>query len=113
MTVFAAIWHPCNDSCPEPKLFISECFGKRRRKIPKKAPAAYDNYMSFRFTVLASVISLTVLGCATNRSVSTSETKLWRTQKERQQRVAREAGRIGYIGNAGPALGSSFGSTIP
>ena len=36
---------------------------------------------------------------------------LWRTQKERQQRIAREAGRIGYIGNAGPALGSSLPSS--
>ena len=35
------------------------------------------------------------------------DSRLWRAQKERQQRIAREAGRIGYIGNAGPALGST------
>ena len=28
-------------------------------------------------------------------------------KKERQQRVARQAGRIGYIGNQGPASGTS------
>ena len=27
---------------------------------------------------------------------------MWREQKERQQQGAREAGRIGYIGNEGP-----------
>jgi hypothetical protein len=36
------------------------------------------------------------------------DSRLWRAQKARQQRIAREAGRIGYIGNAGPALGSSI-----
>jgi hypothetical protein len=45
-------------------------------------------------------------GCATKRYTSTSD--LWRAQELRQQRVAREAGRIGYIGNAGPALGTTF-----
>jgi hypothetical protein len=35
---------------------------------------------------------------------------LWRVQKERQQRLAR-ANRIGYIGNAGPALGSTMPSS--
>lgn len=87
--------------------------------------------MSFRSTGFAGVIFLMVLGCATNPSVSrrshsdfwrngitepirqtfhrlTSETPDWRAQKERQQRLAREAGRIGYIGNAGPALGTSL-----
>jgi hypothetical protein len=33
------------------------------------------------------------------------------TQLERQQQGAREAGRFGYIGNAGPALGSSLPSS--
>jgi hypothetical protein len=28
---------------------------------------------------------------------------MWRAQLERQQQSAREAGRIGWIGNAGPA----------
>jgi hypothetical protein len=27
---------------------------------------------------------------------------MWRAQLERQQQTAREAGRIGWIGNAGP-----------
>ena len=35
---------------------------------------------------------------------------IWRAQLQRQQLVAREAGRIGYIGNAGPALGSTLPS---
>jgi outer membrane biogenesis lipoprotein LolB len=56
--------------------------------------------MTFRFTLLTAVISLMVLGCATRQSVSTWETSLWRAQKERQQQITREAGRIGYIGNA-------------
>jgi hypothetical protein len=38
----------------------------------------------------------------TNAPVSTSEDRMWRAQKERQQQGAREAGRIGYIGNEGP-----------
>jgi hypothetical protein len=33
---------------------------------------------------------------------SASETRMWRAQLERQQQAAREAGRIGWIGNAGP-----------
>jgi hypothetical protein len=64
-----------------------------------------------------------VLGCATKQYASyavvviqrtfqdQNDSRLWRMQKERQQRIAREAGRIGYIGNAGPALGSTFPST--
>lgn len=60
--------------------------------------------MSFRFTLLAAAISLMVLGCATDQSLSTRETSLWRAQKERQQRIAHDAGRIGYIGNAVPSL---------
>jgi hypothetical protein len=43
-----------------------------------------------------------VLGCATNRPESASEARMWRAQLERQQQTAREAGRIGWIGNAGP-----------
>ncbi len=39
------------------------------------------------------------------------DSRMWRRQKERQQRIAREAGRIGYIGNAGPALGTSLPSS--
>ena len=33
---------------------------------------------------------------------SASEARMWRAQLERQQQAAREAGRIGWIGNAGP-----------
>ena len=33
------------------------------------------------------------------------ESRMWRMQKERQQRIAREAGRIDYIGNAGLSVG--------
>ena len=64
--------------------------------------------MSFRSIGLAGIISLMVLGCATNPSVSTSEARMWREKKEYQQRLAREAGRIGNIGNEGPALGTSL-----
>jgi hypothetical protein len=60
--------------------------------------------MSFR-PGLVGAISLMSLGCATNPSVSTSEPRMWREQKEYQQRLAREAGRIGYIGNEGPRWG--------
>ena len=79
--------------------------------------------MSFRYAGLAVAISLMVLGCYTNSYPSRAavaiqrvfhdpdDTRLWRVQKERQQRIAREAGRIGYIGNAGPALGSSLPSS--
>jgi hypothetical protein len=43
-----------------------------------------------------------------DQSIRISERRLfWRVQKERQEGVAREAGRIGYIGNQGPALGTS------
>jgi hypothetical protein len=33
---------------------------------------------------------------------------MWRAQLQRQQLVAREAGRIGYIGNAFPNLGAGL-----
>ena len=64
-----------------------------------------------------------LLGCAINPYVSRAgleiqrafsdkdDSRLWRPQKERQQRIAREVGRIGYIGNAGPALGSTVPSS--
>ena len=65
-----------------------------------------------------------VVGCATTKQYASyagvvvqrifqdqNDSRLWREQKERQQRIAREAGRIGYIGNAGPALGSTYPST--
>jgi hypothetical protein len=80
-----------------------------KTKILAGAVVVWD-WMSFRSTLLACIISLMVLGCATNRSASTSDARMWRAQLYRQQLVAREAGRIGYIGNAGPALGSSLPS---
>jgi hypothetical protein len=79
--------------------------------------------MSFRYTGLAVAISLMLLGCANNPYASRAsaavqsvfydrdDSRLWRMQKERQQRIAREAGRIGHIGNAGPALGTTLPST--
>ena len=60
--------------------------------------------MSFRFSALAVVISAMALGCATNQPEPAGETSRWRAQKERQQQIAREAGRIGYIGNEAPHL---------
>jgi hypothetical protein len=79
--------------------------------------------MAFRSDGLAVAISFMLLGCAVNPYASRAglaiqrvfpdkdDSRLWRTQKERQQRIAREAGRIGYIGNAGPALGSTVPSS--
>jgi hypothetical protein len=60
--------------------------------------------MSFRSAGLVVAISLMVVGCSTNPSVSMSDDRIWREQLARQQQAARDAGRIGYIGNAGPAL---------
>jgi hypothetical protein len=79
--------------------------------------------MSFRAIGLAVAFSVMVLGCSTAPYTSRAavavqrifhekdDSRLWRMQKERQQRIAREAGRIGYIGNAGPALGTSLPSS--
>ena len=60
--------------------------------------ALYDS-MSFRSIGLVGIVCLIVLGCATQPSLSEAQ---WRAQLERQQQGAREAGRIGYIGNEGP-----------
>ena len=49
-----------------------------------------------------ALVSLMVLGCATNSPESAREARRWRAQLERQQQVAREAGRIGLDGNEGP-----------
>lgn len=62
----------------------------------------YGVRMSFQSAGLAVVVCLMLLGCATNPSESASEARIWRAQLERQQQAAREAGRIGWIGNAGP-----------
>ena len=59
--------------------------------------------MSFRTAGLAVAISLMILGCSTDPSTSTGDDRIWRAQLERQQQGAREAGRIGYIGYAGPS----------
>jgi hypothetical protein len=79
--------------------------------------------MNIRSAGLAVAISLVLLGCYTNPYPSRAavaiqrifpdqdDSRLWRMQKERQQRIAREAGRIGYIGNAGPALGTTVPSS--
>jgi hypothetical protein len=79
--------------------------------------------MSVRSFGLVVTISLMLAGCATTRYLTSAsyavqrvfhdqdDSRMWRLQKERQQRLAREAGRIGYIGNAGPALGSSLPSS--
>jgi len=47
-------------------------------------------------------MSLMVLGCATNQPETAEQARMWQRQLERQQQAAREAGRIGWIGNAGP-----------
>jgi hypothetical protein len=42
---------------------------------------------------------LMLIGYATEPPISEAR---WRAEKEREQQAARYAGRIGYIGNAGP-----------
>lgn len=71
---------------------------------------ALEYSMRFRSIGCAAIICISFLtsGCALRRYVSMSD--LWRAQEVRQQRLAREAGRIGHIGNAGPALGTSLPS---
>ena len=59
--------------------------------------------------VATILISILMSGCALKRYVSMSD--IWRAQEFRQHRLAREAGRIGHIGNAGPALGTSLPSS--
>jgi hypothetical protein len=62
------------------------------------------------------MICLMVQGCATSPSAATSETAQLRARTERQQqlerdwRLSREHGRIGYVGNQAPAL---EGTTVP
>jgi hypothetical protein len=70
---------------------------------------------------LASLVCLTLAGCATAQYATLAaaaiqrtfqdqtDSHMWHEQLQRQQKIAREAGRIGYIGNAGPALGTSSG----
>jgi outer membrane biogenesis lipoprotein LolB len=78
-------------------------------------------FMRFGLIGLASLVCLMLAGCATTQYATLAaaaiqrtfqdqtDSHMWREQLERQQKIAREAGRIGYIGNAGPALGTSFG----
>ena len=67
------------------------------------------------WTVLGGMIILMVFGCASDPSAATSEAAQ-RARKERQQRLeadwrlARDHGRIGYVGNQAPAL---EGATVP
>jgi hypothetical protein len=67
--------------------------------------------MRFRSIGCVAIIltSLLMSGCALKRNVSMRD--VWRAQEVRQHRLAREAGRIGHIGNAGPALGSTLPSS--
>jgi hypothetical protein len=58
--------------------------------------------VSFRRIGFAVVISLMVLGCAANQPETAEQARMWQRQLERQQDAARDAGRIGWIGNAGP-----------
>jgi hypothetical protein len=60
--------------------------------------------MSFRPTGLAVLISLLIVGCASQQYLRACGAP----SLERQQQGLREAGRIGYIGNEGPALGTSL-----
>jgi hypothetical protein len=64
----------------------------------------YFRSVSFRIELVA-VISLTVLGCATNQSFDTTETPQERAQRERQERTERvNLGRIGKIDRSPRAI---------
>ena len=67
------------------------------------------------WTVLGGIISLMVLGCATDPSVATRETtqierKERQQRREAESRLGRQHGRIGFVGNQAPAL---EGTTVP
>jgi hypothetical protein len=86
---------------PKGKFVQAHRFPRRSvRRFPFSCadPTAYCISVSSR-AGLAGIISLMIFGCVSKSSVSEAQ---WRLQLERQQQRAREAGRIGYIGNEGP-----------
>jgi hypothetical protein len=66
--------------------------------------------------ILGGMFCALVLGCATDASPAMSDTAKKRARMERQEllerdrRLSREHGRIGYVGNQAPAL---EGFTVP
>lgn len=72
--------------------------------------------MGFRLTGLAGVVSLVVLGCASDPAASLVGSPEWLAQKQRQEerirewRLARDHGRMGYVGHQAAAL---EGTTVP
>jgi hypothetical protein len=68
------------------------------------------------YGILGGMFCAVVLGCATDPSPAMSNTAKKRARMERQEqlerdwRLPREHGRIGYVGNQAPAL---EGSTVP
>jgi hypothetical protein len=58
---------------------------------------------------LAGLISLMVLGCATNQSFDTAETPQERAQREREQYLAREnLGQIGETYSSPSAIAEKY-----
>ena len=60
--------------------------------------------MSLRSIGFVGILCLMAVGCDTKSTLSEAQ---WRAQLARQQAVAREFGRIGYIGYQGPAVGTT------
>jgi hypothetical protein len=67
-------------------------------------------FMNLRAPGLVGILCLMAVGCATKSTLSEAQ---WRAQLARQQAVAREFGRIGYIGYQGPAVGTSGAGVHP
>ena len=72
------------------ELFV---YWTRRRNLFDGPPCATNPYASRATVAIQHVFR------------DQDDSHLWRVQEQRQQRLAREAGRIGYMGNAGPSVG--------
>ena len=73
--------------------------GKRSRKRRENAQKNLSKLLrASRVIVVVAIFSM-LIGCATESPISEDR---WRWEKEYEQQAARDAGRIGYIGNAGP-----------
>jgi hypothetical protein len=59
--------------------------------------------MSFRLIGPTLAIAWTLFGCASSRTESASDGRIWAAQLQRQQEAVRDQGRIGYIGYEGPS----------
>ena len=78
--------------------------------LPPQIVCSSSFYLSRR-AQLAGLISLTVLGCATNQSFDTAETPQERAQRERQERAERDRGRVGKIDRSPAAVAEKWSGT--